>query len=133
MKTGLLFCWVLLIMLFQSTSGLSQVIFNEAPEIRTMIEGQIALNRDPSFKFEVWRIQIVATTDRRKLDAIRADFSRNYNWLRHSTDFSDPYYKLQVGAYTQRLHAEAILFDLKRDFPGAYLVRDKVPLSELTE
>jgi hypothetical protein len=133
MKTGSLFCWVLLIMLFQSTSGLSQVIFNEAPEIKTMIEGQIAINSSPTNKFEVWRIQIVATTERRKLEAIRADFSRKYNWLKHSTDFSDPYYKLQVGAYTQRLHAEAVLFDLKRDYPGAYLVRDKVPLSELTE
>lgn len=123
----------LLFLLYQSTPGWGQVVFHETPEIKTMIEGQINLNRDPSFKFEVWRIQIVATTDRRKLEAIRADFSRNFNWLRHTTNFSDPYYKLQVGAYTQRLHAEAVLHDLKRDYPGAYLVRDRVPLTELTE
>lgn len=132
MKISKLSVGLLIFLLYHSMPVWGQVVFNEAPEIKTMIEGQITQNRDPNFKFEVWRIQIVATTDRRKLEAIRADFSRNYNWL-HNTNFDNPYYKLQVGAYTQRLHAEAVLFDLKKDYPGAYLVRDRVPLTELTE
>lgn len=110
-----------------------QVEFREEPAISRLIEMTIQANRDPSHKIDVWRIQISATVDRRQMETAKATFKRRYSWFNIVNTYSEPYYKLQVGAYHQRSRAEAVLYQLKKDYPGAYLVRDKVRLSELTD
>lgn len=106
---------------------------HEEPSVRYLIERQSRVNLDPSRLLDVWRVQIAATVDRRQMEEARQVFVRRYGSLQLSTTYSEPYYKLRVGAYVQKRQAEAALHTLKKDYPGAYLVRDKVKLSEVSD
>ncbi len=110
-----------------------KVEFREEPAVKRYLDLHLQANRDPSRKIDVWRIQIAATVDRRQMEAAKASFKRKYSWFNIINTYSEPYYKLQVGAYHQKSGAESILYQLKKDYPGAYLVRDKVRLSELSD
>lgn len=101
--------------------------------MKRYLELHLQANRDPSRKIDVWRIQIAATVDRRQMEAAKASFKRKYSWFNIINTYNEPYYKLQVGAYHQKGGAESVLYQLKKDYPGAYLVRDKVRLSELSD
>ena len=109
------------------------VVFIEEPAVQRMLELQTQANLSPSRLLDVWRIQIAATVDRRQMEDARKSFNRKYHWLTIHTNYSEPYYKLQVGAYYYRRNAEVALQNLKKDFPGAYLVRDKCKLNELSD
>jgi hypothetical protein len=109
------------------------VEFNEEPEVRRFLERQARANLDPDRKLDVWRVQIAATVDRRQMEEARQAFVRRYGSYQLSTTYSEPYYKLRVGAYVQKRQAEAALQALKKDYPGAYLVRDRVKLSEVSD
>ena len=124
---------VLGICLLTASAIWGQVTFVEEPAIRERREAILRTNRSPDHKIEVWRVQIAATTDRRSVEQARTAFRRNHPGLAIHSTYSDPYYKLQVGACFDKRNAQALLVQLKDDYPGAYLTRDKVPLSELTD
>lgn len=107
--------------------------FREEPAVRNLIERQASANLDPSRLLDVWRVQIAATVDRRQMEETKKAFVRRYGSLQLNTTYSQPYYKLQVGAYVRKRQADAALHDLKKDYPGAYLVRDRVKLSEVSD
>ena len=78
-----------------------------------------------------WRVQILATTDRARLETVETDFKVNYpnipvDWV-HDT----PYYKLRAGAFSTKQGAERLKYTLTRQFEGVYLVRAEVKKSEL--
>jgi hypothetical protein len=110
-----------------------QVIFHEEASIRDLLQRRLEANRSADKEWDVWRVQIAATTDRRNMEATRAAFQRKYPGYKLNSNYSEPYYKLQVGAYYHKHRAEAVLHVMKRDYPGAYLVRGRVQLNELTD
>lgn len=82
-------------------------------------------------KVEGWRVQILATTDRRQLETTERDFKAKYpsvpvDWVHNS-----PYYKLRAGAFSNRSEADGLRYNLMREFEGVYLVKDEVEESEL--
>jgi len=78
-----------------------------------------------------WRVQILATTDRQRLEAVESRFERQYPSVPVDWVHTSPYYKLRAGAFLTKLEAERLKFSLSRDFEGVYLVRDEVEESEL--
>lgn len=124
---------ILLILMAPLYMPAQSVVFEEEPAIRRWRESIAEANKHPARLIDVWRIQIAATVDRRQMEAARSAFNRRYGWFNLNTTYSEPFYKLQVGAYYHKRNAEAVLWQLKRDYPGAYLVRDKVKLGELTD
>lgn len=110
-----------------------QVTFDEEPAVHRMITGFVEANRDPGRLLDVWKVQISATVDRRQMEQAKAVFRQRYPGLSFNTTYAEPYYKLQVGAYSDKRKAQAVAHDLKTYYPGAYLTRDKVKLSDLTD
>lgn len=108
-------------------------VFHEEPSVQQLIEANTQRNLNPARKIEVWRIQIGATVDRRNMETTKAEFNRKYSWLTLVSSYSEPYYKLMVGAYQNKRNAEVAILQLKRDYPSAYLVRDKVRLQEISD
>lgn len=128
------FCLSLLALVLTIVHGYAQsVTFREEPAVRRTLDLHTQANLDPERKLEVHRIQIAATVDRRQMEDARKMFQRRYPDFTLTTTYSEPYYKLRVGAYYYRRNAEMALYRLKGDYPGAYLVRDKVKLTELTD
>lgn len=78
-----------------------------------------------------WRIKLVSTTDRRKLESTKYKFERNYPNIHSATDYENPYYSLKAGAFESRYDVEPFLVKFKIDFREAIPFRDKILKSEL--
>jgi len=99
-----------------------RVVINEDSKISDMIARMVAITR--SNKLNGWRIQILATTDRQKLEDAKSRFLAKYPALSINWVHAKPYYKLRVGAFTSKLEAVQLLHRLKRDYPSAYPAKD---------
>lgn len=78
-----------------------------------------------------WRVQILATTDRQRLEAVQANFKLNYPSVPVDWEHTKPYYKLRAGAFQTKQEAERLKYELSKQFDGVYLVQDEVSESEL--
>ena len=98
--------------------GFSQNI-TETPEVKSIMERYAANNRMHQ-TIKGWSIQLLATTDRRKMELKMQEFQQKYPSIFIDWTHSAPYYKLHVGAYQTKLEAIKELHRFKADFPGAY-------------
>jgi hypothetical protein len=78
-----------------------------------------------------WRVQILATTDRNRLETVQNEFKVNYPSVPVDWVHTKPYYKLRAGAFQTKQEAERLKFTLGRQFEGVYLVKDRVGKNEL--
>lgn len=113
---------------FQSLTGQSTI--NEEPEITAMMNKFIAENKTND-AIRGWRIQIITTDNRRKMEAARAKFSAMFPNIPIKWQHESPYYKVQIGAYEKKMDLQGFLLELKQDFPTAIPVLDNVYKSEL--
>jgi len=72
---------------------------------------------------EGWRIQILSTTDRQRLERVKRSFQYRYpnvtvDWLHDS-----PYYKLRAGAFVSKMEATRMMHVLKEDYPSIHRVK----------
>ena len=124
--------WVLNFLLFLNTQTQAQSIrTTEEPAITEMMEKFVELNRSRTF-VEGWRIQILATTDRQRLEAARQRFQYRYPNIAVDWVHANPHYKLRAGAFSTKLEALRLKYILEREYSGIYLVKDdKIRPSEL--
>lgn len=78
-----------------------------------------------------WRVQILATTDRSRLNTVEQQFKVNYPSIPVDWVHNKPYYKLRAGAFRTKQEAERLKATLGEQFEGVYLVKDNVRESEL--
>lgn len=78
-----------------------------------------------------WRVQILATTDRGRLEAVESEFKVNYPSVTVDWVHTKPYYKLRAGAFRTKQEAERLKYTLGRQFEGVYLVKDDISESQL--
>lgn len=82
-------------------------------------------------KVDGWRVQILATTDRARLNTVESAFKVNYPSVPVDWVHNKPYYKLRAGAFQTKQEAEQLKNRLSGQFEGVYLVKDQVSESEL--
>ncbi len=96
---------------------------DEPRSIESMMDRFTEINRAKQY-VNGWRVQVLATPDRRRLEEALRSFRIRYPKVSSDWVHSNPYYKLRAGAFATRLEALRLLHILKEDYPGAYLVRD---------
>lgn len=117
--------YLTLVFLLGTSSVFSQSItIEEDPAITQMVEKFIANNKART-SVEGWRLQILATTDRQKLEQVMETFNYLYpniptNWVHNR-----PYYKLRAGAFQTKLEALRLKYLLQEEYPGSYPVKDQ--------
>jgi hypothetical protein len=102
----------------------------EEPAITSMMRSWISNNQSQEY-IRGWRIQIITTDDRRKMDRARSKFAGLYPNIPTTWEHESPYYKVQIGAYDNKMQLQAFLQELKESFPTAIPVMDDVRKSEL--
>ena len=115
---------------FSSWQLIGQVTFEEEPKVRQLMQRYEALGKDESH-INGWRIKLVSTTNRRKLENTRYSFQRKYPELLSFQSHENPYYSLKVGAFETRYDLEPLLVRFKEDFPEAIPFRDRIMKTEL--
>lgn len=122
--------YFLLFILGLSFQALAQGQINEEPEITRAMEFYKAKAQDAN-SIDGWRIQLINTDNRRQMESARSKFASQYPSLKMTWEHVQPYYKVKVGAYKDKMDLEAFLRELKSDFPRAIPVRDKINKNEL--
>lgn len=80
-----------------------------------------------------YRIQILASTDRRQAETVRKEFEDIYDEYPIQFVHNYPYYHLKVGAFMTMQQARAFLYKMQQDFPQAITVTDNLTMEELLE
>ena len=102
----------------------------EHGNIRTVMDQYINQNKtDPTV--EGWRIQIISTDDRRKMESFKEKFEQAYPGMFLEWEHRNPWYLVKVGAFKTKLELQAFIQELKDDFPQAIPIKDQVRKAEL--
>jgi len=78
-----------------------------------------------------YRIQILATVDRRQMENVRHKYENLYPEYPIHTTHNDPYYQLKTGAFLTMQKAQAFLKMLQKEYPAAIPVTDEIKVDEL--
>lgn len=70
-------------------------------------------------KIKGYRVQIIATDDRRKMENALYKFRNIFPEINSDWEHNVPYYQVKVGAFKDKLDYQGFLIDIKKDFPGA--------------
>ncbi|MBK6946798.1 MAG: SPOR domain-containing protein [Haliscomenobacter sp.] len=108
---------------FGQRGGNTGVSFTETLEVEGVMKNYIQTNRATSF-LKGWRVQILSTTDRERLEQVRNSFRAQYPYLALSWVHNRPYYMLRAGAFTDKLEAMRLQQFLRPYYPSAYLIQD---------
>ncbi len=121
--------FLFLLLISGVNSQAQNIIINEDPEIRRIIDQYAATNRMYPMT-EGWRIQLIAATDRNQMEQVKQKFMRDFPSIPVDWIHASPYYKLRAGAFQTKLDASKILHKIKKRHPSAYLVKDNMHRSE---
>lgn len=101
----------------------SSLRFFPQQEVDALFEKFVRLNKSTP-TVSGWRIQLMASTDRLRVERELVRFRRFYpnitaDWVHHS-----PYYKLFAGAFETRAETYRYLYIIRQDYPNAFPARD---------
>jgi len=99
------------------------VVVNASSEVTRIMDRYGAENRMSEY-VEGWRIQIVSSTDRRKIEEVRKSFVEKFPAIPIKMEHTPPYYKIRAGAFVTKLDAMGLLYTIKQEVPGAYPTKD---------
>lgn len=106
-------------------SAQAQGTINEKlePNIANLMKRFVEINKATT-AVKGWRVQILATTDRQRMEEALRQFETLYPSIPADWVHTKPYYKVRAGAFTSKQDAMPTLYILKRDYPAAYPVQD---------
>lgn len=117
--------------LFFQSSPLSAQIVEES-QITSLMDRWTTYNATHQ-ELRGYRIQILASTDRRQAETMKKKFESQYNDLPIEFVHNYPYYHLKVGAFMTMQSARPFLYKMQQDFPQAIPVTDNVMMEELLQ
>lgn len=118
-KTSL---WALLFWGAAQAMQAQEIQLNEDPKVTQVMNAWVSANRSQP-GIDGWRIQIMASTDRIKVEQGRTRFRTEYPEVAANMVQEQPYYKLRVGAFRTKQEALTFISSLS-GWPGAYPAKD---------
>lgn len=118
------------LLIFLSSGLKAQIVINQEPSVQGLMERFERLERSQE-TIDGWRIKIVNTTDRRKMERDNFKFNQLYPNLEAQSQYENPYYSIKVGAFIKRIDMEPLLVELKNHFPNVIPIRDKISKQEI--
>ena len=111
--------------------GSAQINFSEDFMIERMMSRYVQINKANQV-VAGWRIQVMASTGRRKVEGAYASFNGRFPEYRCEWVHAKPYYKLKAGAFLSRLEAIAAVKRIKRYYRTALPTFDgKISIQEI--
>lgn len=104
-------------------AGAQNVQVQTDPSVEQLVRNWTAQNR-ANPRMEGWRIQILSSTDRQRVEAGKVQFLSLHPEFSADWVHEKPYYKLRAGAFLTKQEALSALILLKDTYPDAYPTRD---------
>lgn len=122
--------YIIGMLLFTAAVANGQVVVDEPEPIVKLSERIKAENREIDTD-SGWRIQILATTERRKMDLETVLFEKRFPELKRTEKYKKPYYSILTGARKERMELYPLLQKIQRHYPSAFIVKDaEIPKEE---
>lgn len=102
----------------------------EEPLVSSMMRSYVDYNKNHT-EMRGWRIQLVATTDKRQMESAKKKFDNTYPEYELIFDHDPPFFHLKTGAFLTKQNALPFLEKMKDSYPGAFLVADELEVHEL--
>ena len=115
--------FVLLAICYTTSLAQGTVTEKVEPSVASLMKRYVDINKSTK-TISGWRIQILASTDRQRIEEALNKFSSLYPNIPADWVQSKPYFKLRAGAYTSKQDAIAAQYLLRNDYPTAYPVQD---------
>ena len=129
------FVFLFLSMFFLLTTGAKaqDIYVNEEPSVTNLVKKFIEWNEEKNY-VNGWRIQIINTDDRRKMERAMNKFRSKFPYISNVVwEQVSPYYRVKVGGFNSKLKAQAFLDEVKKYFPSAITVWEKIRESKFIE
>lgn len=127
----IIFFVLLLLGVCISEADAQKTTINEDYEVEQLMEQYVRINTAKSY-VEGWRVQVISTTDRQRLESVRQSLKSRYPYLSTSWVHNRPYYRLRAGAFATKLEAIQLQHLLREYYPGSIPTRDtEVSASEI--
>jgi len=123
-RLGIATMWVMM----SVTPGIAQLV--EDPQITSMMNRWKTYNTEHQ-EVRGYRIQIMASVDRRQIESTRRTFENRYPEYPIVFLHNEPYFHLKVGAFLTMQKAQAFLRKMQHDYPQAIPVTDNLKVEEL--
>lgn len=121
---------LILLFIFNITSIHSQVTIKETSSIVQLMRSYKTAKQSET-TIKAWRIQIITTDDRRKMEQARYKFRSLYPDIKSSWVHESPYYKVKVGAYKTKIELQGFLMELKGHFRGVIPIVEQIKKEDL--
>lgn len=103
--------------------GQRNIVIEADKPIAQMMARYAEINKSKKL-VEGWRVQLLATPDRQRLETVKQSFQYRYPNVPVDWEHAKPYYKLRAGAFSSKVEAMRLKYILEKDYPGIYLVKD---------
>lgn len=114
-------CMALTAVVLTTTCSAQEVKITEESGIGRVMDFYINYNKGLT-EVDGYRIQIIATQDLRRMEDELSSFRYAYPHFSTRTEYVKPYYKIQVGAFIEKLDARRALKKIKKKYTSAYIV-----------
>ena len=118
--------------LYSRKPGEGEVILIQDEKLGRILYSQIQLNKQQKDIPHYW-IRIFSNSghgSREKAYEVKASFLKKFEGINNDVIYDDPNYKVYVGGYYSKSEALQLLYQLKPDFPGAFIIYDKIEFPE---
>jgi hypothetical protein len=78
-----------------------------------------------------FRVQILATTDRRQMETVQREFERRYPDYPVHFAHNEPYFYLKTGAFLTNQKAQGFMKKMAKEYPASLIVTDMIKGEEL--
>lgn len=111
-----------------SYEGKSQII--EQAQVADLMERWKMFNM-ANKEVRGFRVQILATTDRRQMETVQRAFERKYPDYPVHFAHNEPYWYLKTGAFITNQKAQAFMKKMAKEYPASLIVTDMIKGEEL--
>lgn len=119
-------CWI-------STLDISAQITIQEDAAISEVMSIYSIKANESSAINGWRIQLINTDDRRKMEAAKSKFYGLYPNIPIKWEHVQPYYQVKIGEYKTRMDLEPFLQELRVEFPRAIPIRDVIEKIDLID
>ena len=78
-----------------------------------------------------YRVQILASTDRRHIESVQREFERRYPDYPVHFAHNEPYFYLKTGAFVTMQKAQGFMKKMAKEYPASLIVTDMIKGEEL--
>ena len=103
-----------------------QVVIRQSSAVRDALNKQVSGNASKMYNGFRIRLYFASTrTAREESASVISRFNELYPHIQAYRSFASPNFKVTAGNFRTRLEAEALLRQIKGDFPDAFIVRER--------